>query len=104
VAELIDGKYFIFQMSQKVEEEFKQEYKELLDRFFKLGIDVSDFEFENGTISYNNIKFYIDRSTDKLYAYYKYDTSEKYLIHDSNSLEKAVKKIIKRIKLTEGKF
>ncbi|GIU69760.1 MAG: hypothetical protein KatS3mg002_0996 [Candidatus Woesearchaeota archaeon] len=49
-------------------------------------------------------KFYIDRSTDKLYAYYKYDTSEKYLIHDSNSLEKAVKKIIKRIKLTEGKF
>lgn len=101
---LVDGKYFIFQMDQKVEEEFNQQYEELLDRFAKFGIDVSNFEFENGVICHNNIKFYIDKNTGKMYAYYKYDASEKYLVYDLTSLEEAVKKIIKRIKLSEGRF
>lgn len=101
---LVDGKYFIFQMDQKVEEEFNQQYNDLLNRFAKLGIDVSNFEFENGSICYNNIKFYIDKNTGKMYAYYKYDPSEKYLVYDLTSLEEAVKKIIKRIKLSEGRF
>lgn len=101
---LVDGKYFIFQMEQKVEEEFNKQYEELLDRFAKFGIDVSNFEFEDGTIYHKNIKFYIDKNTGKMYAYYKYDASDRYLVYDLTSLEEAVKKIIKRIKLSEGKF
>lgn len=100
---LIDGKYFMFQMEKEVEQDFNQQYDELLHRFAQLGIDASSFEFEAGSLGYEDIKFNIEKSTGNLYAYYRFDSNEKHLVTDLESLKKAIKNIMRRIKILESR-